>query len=245
MRVKWDRSKGAPEPIRALNRIPERESHEPLVDLREVAPQIMLPRETTIPFVRKTVGEMVVRAALLLPKGVHLAVTDAYRPVIRQKLIYDWLSACALEVWPNITHAVLRRKVNRWVAPFDQKAPPGHSTGGAIDVLLQDESGEPLDVHSPYDRFSAAPTYTIGLSPEAERNRMLLVETMLAAGFSNCRDEWWHYSYGDAGWAVRTGAAECFYGRIDLPEELYAHMQEVWLRNLHERPNPFKPHRAS
>lgn len=245
MRVKWDRTKGAPEPIRALNKIPEIEANEPMADLREVAPQIKLPRETTIPFVRKSVAEMAVHAAELLPDGVFLAVTDAYRPVIRQKLIYDWLTSCVLEVWPDITLAALRRKVNRWVAPFDQKAPPGHSTGGAIDVLLQNASGEPLDVHSPYDRFTAAPTYTIGLDPDAQRNRLLLVETMLAAGFSNCRDEWWHYSYGDAGWAVRTGAETCFYGRIDLPDHLFADKQAVWLRNLHERPNPFKPQPAS
>jgi D-alanyl-D-alanine dipeptidase len=212
-----------------------------MVDLREIAPDVRLIRETTIPYVRETVAKMVQSAATTLPSGIYLAVTDAYRPVIRQRLIYEWLSNCALEVWPNLSHAALRRKINRWVAPYDQKAPPGHSTGAAVDVWLVDESNEALDVTSPYDRFSAAPTYSLGLTPEAHRNRFLLHDAMVQAGFSNCRDEWWHYSYGDAAWAVRTGRHECFYGRVDLPEDLYADKQADWLKALHERPNPFKP----
>jgi D-alanyl-D-alanine dipeptidase len=34
-----------------------------------------------------------------------------------------------------------------------------------------------------------------------------------------CLQEFWHYSFGDAPWAVRTGRDVCFYGWIDLPEE--------------------------
>jgi D-alanyl-D-alanine dipeptidase len=40
---------------------------------------------------------------------------------------------------------------------------------------------------------------------------------MLSVGFSNCEDEYWHYSFGDAAWAVRTGADHCVYGLIEPP----------------------------
>jgi D-alanyl-D-alanine dipeptidase len=41
---------------------------------------------------------------------------------------------------------------------------------------------------------------------------------MAEAGFSNCYDEWWHWSYGDAGWAVRLGHPQAIYGLvIDVP----------------------------
>jgi D-alanyl-D-alanine dipeptidase len=70
---------------------------------------------------------------------------------------------------------------------------------------------------------------------------MLLYEAMMGAGFSNCRDEWWHYSYGDAGWAVRMGLDECIYDAIDLPMEAYAEKEEVWVRLFQSRPNPFLP----
>jgi D-alanyl-D-alanine dipeptidase len=63
----------------------------------------------------------------------------------------------------------------------------------------------------------------------------------MGAGFSNCRDEWWHYSYGDAGWAVRMGLDACIYDAIDLPMEEYAEKEEVWVRLFQSRPNPFLP----
>ncbi len=239
--IKWDRSRGAPEPIRALNFVPEQENGEPLVHIPDFAPSIRLPRPQTIPYCRETVALMAEQAALHLPSGVHLAVTDAWRPVERQQKIYQWMSKCALEAFPALSYASLRRKVNRWVAPFDQKAPPGHSTGAALDVMLVDDDGEPLDVTSPFERFEASPTYAYGLSEKAEKNRMLLVETMLGVGFSNCRDEWWHYSYGDAGWAVRLGKPFCIYGRADLPLDLYEERNKIWEEALESRPNPFLP----
>jgi D-alanyl-D-alanine dipeptidase len=107
-------------------------------------------------------------------------------------------------------------------------------------VWLLDANNEPIDVSSPFEeRFQAAPTYTLGLTEEALTNRMMLVETMLAEGFSNCRDEWWHYSYGDAGWAVRTGAPECFYGLIGLEPDLYEAQELASLEAFKTRTNPF------
>jgi len=51
-------------------------------------------------------------------------------------------------------------------------------------------------------------------------NRTILVETMLEVDFSNCRDEWWQYSWGDAGWAVRMSETECFYGSRSRPRAI-------------------------
>lgn len=239
--TRWDRSRGVPEPIRALNRVLETDSGEPLVDVRVVAPQVRIMREQTIPYCRETVARMAGAAALQLPSGVFLAVTDAWRPIERQQRIYDFMMRSAREAFPNRTHASLRRTVCRWVAPTDQKAPPGHCTGGAIDVHLVDGAGEIMDVTSPWDRFRAAPTYTLGLSPVAQENRNLLVDAMLEAGFSNCRDEYWHYSYGDAGWAVRTGREACFYGFATLPRHLYEAQERLAEEAMRTRENPFLP----
>jgi zinc D-Ala-D-Ala dipeptidase len=99
--------------------------------------------------------------------------------------------------------------------------------------------GEPVDVSKPFGRLEGAPTYVYDLEPEARALRMLLVEAMLKVGFSNCRDEWWHYSYGDAGWAVRTGRKECAYGLAELPMEEYLEQEKLWLEEYAERKNPF------
>lgn len=237
--MKWDRTKGRPEPIAALNLVHEKEGNEPLVDLRIAAPSVLIPREATIPFCRKTVAEMAESAARSLPKGIHLAVTDAWRPFIRQVKISEWMEGCIKEAFPGISHSALRRRACRWVAPVDQPTPPGHCTGAALDVALMDDKGELLDVTSPFGRFEASPTYVFGLSAEAQRNRDLLVTSMLQAGFSNCRDEYWHYSYGDAGWAVRTGLTECFYGISELDSAVWLEKQRVWEVSMAGRPNPF------
>jgi len=237
--VKWDRTKGRPEPIRLLNLINEIENGDPLVDLVVVSPSVRILRPAVIPFLRRQVAEMLERAAQSLPEGYVLGVIDAWRPFDRQQRIYDFVWNCGKEVFPDRTDAALRRTVCRWVAPTDQKAPPGHCTGAAVDVWLVSADGKDIDVVSPYDRFGAAPTYTLGLSETAQRNRTILVEAMLGAGFSNCRDEWWHYSWGDAGWAVRMDETECCYGRVDLPLEAYAEQERLWIEAMATRENPF------
>lgn len=240
MRAKWDRTKGSPEPIAALNRITERENGEPLVDIRDYAPEIRLIRPQVIPYVRRKVAAMCAEAEASLPLGYHLGLVEGWRPIERQQRIYDFMWRCAQEVFPDRDRTALRRTVCRWVAPTDQKAPPGHCTGAAVDVWLVDDEGEVIDVSAPYDRYSAAPTYSHGLTDEAFANRMILIEAMLGVGFSNCRDEWWHYSYGDAGWAVRTGRSECVYGLAHLPGELYEELERMHEAGMQDRPNPFR-----
>jgi len=68
---------------------------------------------------------------------------------------------------------------------------------------------------------------------------MRLVDAMLSVGFSNCRDEWWHYSYGDAGWAVRMGETECRYGIAYLEPDEYAELERLHEEGMKERKNPF------
>jgi D-alanyl-D-alanine dipeptidase len=165
---------------------------------------------------------------------------EAWRPIERQQRIYDHFWGCAVEAFPDRSHASLRRSVCRFVAPTNQKAPPGHCTGGAVDVCLVRDDDEPYDTTAPFTRMQGAPTYAYGLSEEASRNRMILVDAMLSAGFSNCRDEWWHYSYGDAGWAVRFCLSECPYGLARLDEALYGEQELEHIEAMKSRPNPFK-----
>ncbi len=239
--VKWDRSKGRAEPIRLLNLVAEKENGEPLVDVGEHAPSMRILRPQVIPYVRRTVAEMCERAAQRLPAGMHLGLVEGWRPLERQQRIYDFMWRHAAEAFPHRDHAALRRTVNRWVAPTDQKAPPGHCTGAAVDVWLVDDENEPIEVSAPYDRYGAAPTYALGLTECAQRNRTALVEAMLDVGFSNCRDEWWHYSYGDTGWAVRLGYDECYYGLAQLDPALYAELERMHEESMIDRPSPFLP----
>jgi zinc D-Ala-D-Ala dipeptidase len=237
--IKWDRTKGRPEPVRALDKVHEFENGEPLVDLRVVAPSIKIVRSQTIPFCRETVASKAEAAGRLLPDGYQLGVTDAWRPLKRQIMIYEFMTRCAKEAYPDRDGPALQRTVNRWVAPPGRKAPPGHCTGAAIDVVLIGPDSEIVDVSAPYGRIQGGPTFIYGLEPHAQRHRFMLYEALIEAGFSNCRDEWWHYSYGDAGWAVRLGLTDCFYGLIEMPDDQYYEEQAIWEENIRQRENPF------
>ncbi len=237
--TKWDRTKGRPEPIAALNRVRELENGEPLVNVLEFAPSLKLIRAQVIPFVRQHVAEMCEEAARRLPQGYYLGLVEGWRPIERQQRIWDFVWKSAEKAFPHRDHIALRRTVCRWVAPTDQKTPPGHCTGAAVDVWLVDRNGETIDVSSPFDRFQAAPTHSYGLSGPAFESRMLLVGAMQSVGFSNCRDEWWHYSYGDAGWAVRVGERACCYGLVHLDLSLYAELELLHAESMKDRPSPF------
>ena len=213
---------GAPEPIAALNRIRIREyessweAREPLVDIRTYCPHVIAP-ENICPFLRRRVADMLNVAQSALPEGLTFRIGTALRTVSMQKRGWDAYFERMRTEHPTWPLSALRRATNKYHAPYDQKAPPGHCTGGAVDVILVDLNNAPIDVTSPTVGWDAAYTWSDKLSAEAKSNRMLMVEAMLSAGYSNCRDEYWHYSWGDSAWAVRVGETECHYGWAHPP----------------------------
>jgi D-alanyl-D-alanine dipeptidase len=193
------------------------ECGEPLVDLREQCPGLVVIAVPT--FARFAVATMLNEAQALLPDGYRIRVAAALRTLEQQSRGY-WRHYRRLEEqhpeWPR---SILRRETNKFWHPPDTTAVPGHCTGGAVDVTLLDPSGEPADMTSASREDACTQvTYSRYLTDRARSNRDALVRAMSDAGFSNCYDEWWHWSYGDAGWAVRLGHAQAIYGLvIDVP----------------------------
>jgi zinc D-Ala-D-Ala dipeptidase len=227
-----NKKQGAPEPIAALNRVRILEyavpfaEREPLVDIREFCPDVVV-RENVCPYLRRGVAERVNAAQASLPAGYKLKVKSALRTLAAQRFGWDNYHKKLREEHPGWNLATLRRMTNKYFAPYDQPAPPGHCTGGAVDVGLIAPDGEELDLIAPTTGWEAAYTWSDKISPEAKQNRMLMVEAMLNAGFSNCRDEYWHYSYGDSAWAVRVGVKECPYGWTHPPVALEADFENA------------------
>jgi D-alanyl-D-alanine dipeptidase len=224
--------KGKPEPIKLLNRVCLQESGEPLVHLRRVCPGIRVLRPTAVPYLRERVAQMLQRARLRLAPEFDIGVREAWRSLDRQRLIYDTYFERLRGERPELSYAALRRLANRYFAPYDQKAPPGHSTGGAVDVWLLDARGKPIDLHGPGERFASAATFHPRLPKEILDLRLILYQALTKEGFTNCKDEWWHYSFGDAAWAVRTGRKKCFYGYIEPPREAYRSRDERFRREF-------------
>ncbi|MBI3947413.1 MAG: dipeptidase [Armatimonadetes bacterium] len=223
------REPGSPrEPgIGPLGRIPIRECGEPLVDLRVACPEVVA--ACRFPFARRTVAEMLVRAARALPEGWRLKVQTALRTPEQQAEGYWGHYRKLAERHPEWPRHILRREANRFWHPPDAKAPPGHCTGGAVDVGIVDAESRGVDLTATRKPGqSAQPTYSLHLTPDARAHRRALIRAMADAGFSNCADEWWHWSYGDSAWAGRTGAPFALYDRIALlPPEVLAELARI------------------
>ncbi|NCO32384.1 MAG: hypothetical protein AUJ92_12065 [Armatimonadetes bacterium CG2_30_59_28] len=205
-------SRAVAEPIAAVNRVTIKESNEALVDISEHCPGIDVPEPPQ--WVRQAVAEMLNRAQQLLPEGVRLSLRMGWRSLQTQTRIYEQVYRKFRGMHPEWPENILRRQTNRYVAPTNQKAPPGHTTGGAVDVFLIDSEGQELDTIAPFNDFrdGGYETFSTEVGVVARENRRLLYQAMTKAGFSNCAAEWWHFSYGDSAWAVRTGRKTCYYG---------------------------------
>ncbi|HEX5322649.1 MAG TPA: M15 family metallopeptidase, partial [Capsulimonadaceae bacterium] len=216
------------EPLTKLRAIPAQDNGEPLVDPCAITarlhfaakhPKFFELNDRRTPNVRKRVAEMLAKAADSLPVGIDIVIVEGYRPLAQQRMMYEHLRNEFARKHPEWSKATLNRVTNTMSAPPDDKSPPPHTTGAAVDLCLIDpKTGEWLDMTSPYEwDETSAPTKMKGLSAEAQKNRDLLIKTLEATGLTNYAGEWWHWSYGDQGWALRTGAPKAIYDR--LPEQ--------------------------
>lgn len=213
------------EPLTRLRAVPIADNGEPLADPRTLSKRIHflekhpkfadMPRT---PKVRKSVAEMLARAADSLPHGTDITIIEGFRPLHQQRFMYEHLKAEFAARHPEWAKATLHRITNTMSAPPDDSCPPPHSTGGAVDLtLIHTGSHALLDMTSPFEMDeTSAPADTPGLTPEAQANRRLLFQTLEAVGLTNYIGEWWHWSYGDSGWALRTHSPHALYDR--LPE---------------------------
>ena len=211
------------EGVDRVSGVPVRENGEPLVNVAELELGVSLAAShpwSSFPrvyWVRRSVAEMLEAAQQRLPNGVHLELLEGYRPLRIQRRLFAAAYGHLRSRHPRWTPAQLRKAANVLVAD-PAVAPPPHSTGGAVDVMLVDTHGQRFDMTSPLPCSEAsAPTACPGVSAEARANRALLVEALSGAGLTNYPGEWWHWSYGEPGWAVRTGAPHAIYGPVEPP----------------------------
>jgi zinc D-Ala-D-Ala dipeptidase len=154
-----------------------------------------------------------------LPAGYRLAIIEGWRPPHIQRRMYLTVWQQFQERHPDWSDVKLKRVVNRFTAPMNLRVPPPHTTGGAVDVALVLTDGTPCDAHSPYDWDDPAsfPFDAPGLSDEARRTRAMLADALIPTGLTNYPSEYWHWSYGDQGWAYRGGHPYALYAAITPP----------------------------
>jgi D-alanyl-D-alanine dipeptidase len=176
-------------------------------------------RYTRATFARAAVAEKLCRAdTALREQGLRLAIVEVWRPPHIQRRMYKTAWLWWKERHPDWGDSQMKRVVNRFTAPVDNRhVPPPHSTGGAVDLSLADASGVLQDLSSPYDAFDpkSYPFAAPRLSDIARENRHRMAEVLLAVGLTNYPSEFWHWSYGDQGWAYRGGHTSALYGAVE------------------------------
>ena len=125
-----------------------------------------------------TEAEICLQRAIELarPLGLRLRIFDAFRPQEAQWQLWQYM--------PN----------PEFVA--DPRQGSSHSRAIAVDLTLVDRaSGQALDMGTPFDDFTAQSHHgRRDISLDAQRNRLLLLGLMTAAGWDYYTYEWWHYN---------------------------------------------------
>lgn len=201
--------------------VPVRENGEPLADLRRVPGLLVDERKRdgagAFAHLREGVLARLLDAQAKLPDGMRLLVVEGYRPPPLQRRYFEEYAADLRAANPGWSAGQVHTAASRYVSP-PQIAP--HSAGAAVDLTLADAHGRELDFGtrvnaSPEESLGACYTAFAGIGDEARRHRDVLGAALAAAGLVNYPTEWWHWSYGDRYWALRTGAAAALYGPLE------------------------------
>jgi D-alanyl-D-alanine dipeptidase len=111
---------------------------------------------------------------LARPLGLRLRVFDAYRPAAAQWALWNHLPD------PDFI--------------ADPRGGSHHSRGVAVDLTLATPDGAALDMGTGFDAITPKSYHAdLTVSREAQKNRLLLLGLMSAAGWDFYAKEWWHY----------------------------------------------------
>lgn len=112
--------------------------------------------------------------ALARPLGLGLKIFDAFRP-----------SEAQWKLWEA-------RPDPEFIADPRRGSP--HSRGVAVDLTLIEDGIREFDMGTGFDAFTPLSHHAnTGVSQTAQRNRLLLLGLMTAAGWDFYDKEWWHY----------------------------------------------------
>ncbi len=178
-------------------------------------------------YVRWGVWRKLEEARAFLPEGIRFCIVEGWRSLEDQeKLFKEALESLGGTKW--IGKEQLFRAATKRVSPvlnFDgSKNTPPHSTGGAIDVFLQDSRTKklvdmgifPTELERDVDGVLSE-TCSQKISASARSNRRVMVSALKSVGFVNYPTEYWHWSYGDKYWALKSKEAVAFYGSVTSP----------------------------
>jgi len=133
-------------------------------------------------------------ADILEKEGYYIKIFDAYRPQRAVNHFMRWAkdlndTKMKEKYYPDLDKSVLFE-----LGYIAEKS--GHSRGSTVDLtLVEISTGEEVDMGSGFDFFGEISHHgTHLITAEQEKNRNILRDAMVEAGFKVYPEEWWHYT---------------------------------------------------
>jgi zinc D-Ala-D-Ala dipeptidase len=207
-----------------LQTIEIRENNSPLISLKESEFNLIFEPSIQKDYqylVRDAVYEKIGRISKILDmQDKTLIIRSAWRSFDHQRRLWEEKVDFMQKEYPKLELEEIKENVSYFIAPPTKSL---HSTGGAVDALIYDlkndyvmdfgtNDGLKIDLNDkcyPYHPF---------ISPLAKRNRELLINLFEDEDFVVDLKEYWHFDYGNAGWAIKKGKPNSIYGIIEAIE---------------------------
>lgn len=131
----------------------------------------------------------------LRQQGYRILIWDTYRPQKAVDNFVEWINNPNDEgdksFYPDLKKSDL-------LAGNYIMAKSGHTRGSTVDLTLIKKDGSFVDMGGTFDLFSEVshPDYK-KLTREQKKNRKILHDAMINAGFVGIDSEWWHFTLKD------------------------------------------------
>ncbi len=146
-----------------------------------------------VPYMTKeALKALSVAADDLRKQGYRLLIWDTYRPQKAVDNFVAWINDANnpgdKTFYPALKKSDLIK--GNYIA---RKS--GHTRGSTIDLTIIKKDGSFVDMGGTFDLFSeiSHPDYS-KLTKEQKKNRQILHDAMIKAGFKGITSEWWHYT---------------------------------------------------
>ena len=144
---------------------------------------------------KESLAALAKAAVDLRKQGYRILVWDSYRPQKAVDNFVAWINNPKDEgdrsFFPKLKKSDLIK--GNYIA---EKS--GHSRGSTVDLTLIKKDGSFVDMGGTFDLFSEVshPDYK-KLTREQKKNRKILYNAMVKAGFVGIDSEWWHFTLKD------------------------------------------------
>ncbi len=147
----------------------------------------------------------------------RLIIRSVWRSFEHQRMLWDANVKAHRKRYPEMDIEELHRLVSYFIAPEREST---HTSGGAVDALIYDLKQDCVIDFGTNDGLKIQLNkrcypYHPDISDEAKENRALLIHLFEEEDFVVDLKEYWHFDYGNAGWALEKAKDFAFYGILE------------------------------